>query len=78
VKYNKGKAPYAEERYLKEAHRLYSVLDRRLAQHESYAVTCTGHFFAISCRSEGQRSVADQKASNVGESGTAQGGQKAA
>jgi glutathione S-transferase len=35
VKYNKGKAPYAEERYLKEAHRLYSVLDRRLAQHES-------------------------------------------
>jgi GSH-dependent disulfide-bond oxidoreductase len=22
VKYNKGKAPYAEERYLKEAHRL--------------------------------------------------------
>ena len=23
VKYNKGKAPYAEERYLKEAHRLY-------------------------------------------------------
>jgi GST-like protein len=31
VKYNKGKAPYAEERYLKEAHRLYGVLDRRLA-----------------------------------------------
>ena len=28
----KGKAPYAEERYLKEAHRLYGVLDRRLAQ----------------------------------------------
>ena len=28
VKYNKGKAPYAEERYLKEAHRLYGVLDR--------------------------------------------------
>jgi GST-like protein len=27
VKYNKDKA-YAEERYLKEAHRLYSVLDR--------------------------------------------------
>jgi GSH-dependent disulfide-bond oxidoreductase len=37
VKYNKGKAPYAEERYLKEAHRLYSVLDRRLAQHEFVA-----------------------------------------
>jgi GSH-dependent disulfide-bond oxidoreductase len=30
VKYNKGKAPYAEERYLKEAHRLYGVLERRL------------------------------------------------
>ena len=32
VKYNKGKAPYAEERYLKEAQRLYGVLDRRLAE----------------------------------------------
>jgi GST-like protein len=31
VKYNPGKAPYAEERYSKEAHRLYGVLDRRLA-----------------------------------------------
>jgi GST-like protein len=31
VKYNPGKAPYAEERYLKEAHRLYKVLDTRLA-----------------------------------------------
>ena len=37
VKYNKGKAPYAEERYLKEAHRLYGVLDRRLAGHEYVA-----------------------------------------
>ena len=27
VKYNPGKAPYAEERYLKEAHRLYKVLN---------------------------------------------------
>ena len=27
VKYNKGKAPYAEERYLKEGHRLYKVLN---------------------------------------------------
>jgi GSH-dependent disulfide-bond oxidoreductase len=33
VKYNKGKAPYAEERYLKEAHRLYGVLDKRLTDH---------------------------------------------
>jgi GSH-dependent disulfide-bond oxidoreductase len=31
VRFNKGKAPYAEERYAKEAHRLYGVLDRRLA-----------------------------------------------
>ena len=37
VKYNAGKAPYAEERYLKEAHRLYGVLDRRLAGHEFVA-----------------------------------------
>src|SRR5262245_23805501 len=39
TKYNPGKAPYAEERYLKEAHRLYSVLDRRLAEHEYVADT---------------------------------------
>ena len=32
VKYNKGKAPYAEERYSNEARRLYGVLDRRLAE----------------------------------------------
>lgn len=37
VKYNAGKAPYAEERYLKEAHRLYGVLDRRLADNEFVA-----------------------------------------
>ena len=37
VKYNKGKAPYAEERYLKEAHRLYGVLDRQLAKTEFVA-----------------------------------------
>ena len=37
VKYNKGKAPYAEERFLKEAHRLYGVLDRRLADREFVA-----------------------------------------
>ena len=39
VKYNKGKAPYAEERYLKEAHRLYGVLDKRLANREFIADT---------------------------------------
>ncbi len=32
VKYNAGKAPYAEERFSKECHRLYGVLDRRLAE----------------------------------------------
>ena len=37
VKFNQGKAPYAEARYLKEAHRLYGVLDRRLAEHEYVA-----------------------------------------
>jgi GST-like protein len=31
VKYNPGKAPYAEERFSSEAKRLYGVLDRRLA-----------------------------------------------
>ena len=37
VKYNKGKAPYAEERYLKEAHRLYKVLNTRLEGREFLA-----------------------------------------
>jgi GST-like protein len=37
VRFNKGKSAYAEERYLNEAHRLYGVLDRRLADHEYLA-----------------------------------------
>jgi len=37
VKYNKGKSAYAEERYLKEAHRLYKVLDTRLEGREFVA-----------------------------------------
>ena len=37
VKYNPGKAPYAEERYLKEAHRLYGVLNKRLDGREYVA-----------------------------------------
>jgi GST-like protein len=37
VRFNKGKAPYAEERYLKEALRLYGVLDRQLAKTEYMA-----------------------------------------
>ena len=31
LKYNKGKAPYAEERFAAEVKRLYGVMDRRLA-----------------------------------------------
>jgi GST-like protein len=34
VKYNKGKSAYAEERYSKEAQRLYGVLERRLEGRE--------------------------------------------
>ena len=34
TKYNAGKAPYAQERYEKEARRLYSVLDRQLDSRE--------------------------------------------
>jgi len=37
VHFNPGKAPYAEERYLNEARRLYGVLDKRLADHEYIA-----------------------------------------
>jgi GST-like protein len=37
VKYNRGKAPYAEERYSKEARRLYGVLDKQLAKSEYMA-----------------------------------------
>jgi GST-like protein len=32
--YNEGKAPYAEERFLKETNRLYRVLDKRLSEAE--------------------------------------------
>jgi GST-like protein len=37
VKFNPGKSAYAEERYSKEAKRLWGVLDRRLAQAEYVA-----------------------------------------
>jgi GSH-dependent disulfide-bond oxidoreductase len=37
VKFNPGKSAYAEERYLKEARRLWGVLDRRLAVAEYVA-----------------------------------------
>ena len=34
IKYNKGKSEYAEERYSKEAKRLYSVMDKRLNKNQ--------------------------------------------
>jgi len=37
VKFNPGKAPYAEERFKTEAARLYGVLDARLRDHEYLA-----------------------------------------
>ncbi|MEE8453385.1 MAG: glutathione S-transferase N-terminal domain-containing protein [Limibaculum sp.] len=37
VKHNPGKAPYAEEKFSKEASRLYGVLDRRLEGREFVA-----------------------------------------
>ncbi len=37
VRFNPGKAPYAEERYSKENARLYAVLDKRLGEHEYLA-----------------------------------------
>jgi GSH-dependent disulfide-bond oxidoreductase len=37
VKYNPGKAPYAEERFLKEAKRLYGVMEKRLGEAEYLA-----------------------------------------
>ena len=37
TKYNPGKAPYAQDRYLTEGKRLYGVLDRQLAETEYLA-----------------------------------------
>ena len=37
LQFNRGKAPYAEERYAGEAARLYGVLDRQLAEQEFVA-----------------------------------------
>ena len=37
LRFNQGKAPYAEARFAAEAKRLYGVLDRRLADHEYLA-----------------------------------------
>lgn len=43
LKFNPGKAAYAEERYRNEAHRLYGVLDRRLAENPFVA----GNWYSI-------------------------------
>ena len=37
VRFNKGKAPYAEERYSKENARIYAVLDRQLGKRDFLA-----------------------------------------
>ncbi|MDG2236531.1 MAG: glutathione S-transferase N-terminal domain-containing protein [Arenicellales bacterium] len=34
TKFNPGKSPYAQDRYLSEGHRLYSVLDKKLQDRE--------------------------------------------
>jgi len=44
VKYNKGKAPYAEERYAGEARRLYGVLDRQLTGRDYVAGDGRGQY----------------------------------
>ena len=44
VKYNPGKSAYAEERYSKEARRLYGVLDRRLEGRDFIAGTGRGEY----------------------------------
>ena len=41
LRFNKGVSAYAEERYRNEAHRLYGVLDRRLADEEYLATEYT-------------------------------------
>ena len=47
VKYNKGKSPYSEERFLKEAYRLYTVLDQRLEGREFIVDQLTIADFAV-------------------------------
>lgn len=44
LKYNRGKAAYAEERYGKETARLYGVLDRRLAGRDYIAGEGKGEY----------------------------------
>jgi len=44
LKYNKGKAPYAEERYWGETRRLYGVLDTQLTGRDYIAGTGRGEY----------------------------------
>ena len=44
VKYNKGKSEYAQTRYLKEAHRLYRVLNTRLKGRDFIAGSESGEY----------------------------------
>jgi GST-like protein len=44
VKYNSGKSSYAEERYSKEGHRLYGVLNKRLEGREYVAGAGAGEY----------------------------------
>ena len=37
VKYNKGKSEYSEQRYSKEAKRLYGVMNKKLGNHQFVA-----------------------------------------
>tara|TARA_R110002110_G_scaffold3151_5_gene16239 strand:- start:8891 stop:9523 length:633 start_codon:yes stop_codon:yes gene_type:complete len=46
-KYNSGKAPYAEERFVNEAKRLYGVMDKQLASNEFIAGDLSIADFAI-------------------------------
>lgn len=47
VKYNKGKSEYSEQRYSKEARRLYGVLNRRLEGREYIAGEGTGVYSIV-------------------------------
>ena len=44
LKFNPGRAPYAEERYRAEAHRLYDMLNRRLHDRDHVAGTGRGEY----------------------------------